>query len=332
MLTPFFFLVMSNLGDDDSETLKAISSAYAANWESIDRGKATFVVTEGKAADADAARRGEIPHAVKSTGRYNFSKNNMLYEHIYRDEDVIKNTIIISPKETAPIYLPVLMMTDGTSSFIDLIGMSPADKLVHHRGHIKKGTNDFDEKLSFPLTLGLKRLRVGTLALDLDDARRGAGAAKSFVLQRDVEYEGRGVVQVTISFGETERVYWIDREHGCIPLQIIERTCDQINIRTTNYDWIERVGEKSWLPMRQIRYYYPGGWTKVFEITKFTSDVNKDKTEFTLSFPEPITIIDAVNELRYEKKRTLALSEFTSPSRDESRPIHINKPMPRVKP
>jgi hypothetical protein len=256
----------------------------------------------------------------------------MRFEQSYKSDDMINHTEFTKPLQSVSSISPKLMLTNGAVTFIGGIAVSPKDKKVNHRGMIVNGTDLFDTSFHFPLNLGLNRLRVSNVGKDLDDAINNRDVAKSFELDTDVAFEGRNLYRVVLRSKSSQRTYWIDAERGGVPLQVLDNTSEGTKTWQTNYEMLKRVGNHGWLPFRKVRYNHMAKRAKIMEIKQFDSDFNPQPSDFTISFPEPITIIDTVHNRAYGKKSSLALLSLSVPSYKESNPIRVDlsTPLPRA--
>jgi len=307
---------------DPSEMLRVIANAYAANRESVDRGRATFFILTGRASSPDAASHGEIDDLVKGRGAYTFDGPKKKYEIIYKNDDLSKHWKMLDENLVTNECKSIYVLSDEKATMYHSPMYWPPKDAIFRNGLITEGLDLFNVHFVFPLRLGARDHRTNDVALDIDDARNRRNGL-TVKLEENVPFEGTTVHKVTIEYAEGDWSYWIDDRRGCVPLQILERLRKSGNLRCIRYEQVQKVGGRLWLPYRYTFYRFHDKYVRILEIEDIQVDGALSDRDFEVSFPEPVSIIDRVHSRGYAKLTSFSLRQLSEPDRGSSKPIRI---------
>lgn len=316
---------------DTADTLKVIANAYASNFEAIRRGKLVVIVTEGTAANAAAARNGDIQGQVQSTINYMFTNKNKIYTHLYKDDDVIRGTKLIAPMTTSTRFNPIRMATNGTNLLIDLINLPPDSTVLKHRPVIQADNGLFQRRYGMPMNFGFMRRNMHNLEMDLESARLAPEASRILRFRDGEPFEGRKVFEIALRAPNGDRVYWVDSEKGCLPLQILDKSKEGAPVLQINYEHIKEIDKNIWSPMAVNMYMHQSKRAWRYQIKEFKLDFPDELSETKFEFPTPVAVVDTVNSLRHAETTSFSLSNIIAPSRRQSTPIKIEASSPPPK-
>ncbi len=315
----------------DKEVLQAIANGYVANRECVERCKATFVVMEGRAPNLEAAKRGEIEDPVQAEGAYLYDGSRKKYERLF-DRDAIKSHTIPDPggKLIAPCeFMSIQLLTDGRSTLRYVPSYNPFSNQFDKSAFIEEAqVSLFSESMSFPLDLGVKEPYANGIAEQIERASNYVRGLKPLKLERDVQFEGRMVDVVNFEFEGGGATYWIDYRRGCIPLRILSRTDKDGVYNDEWYEHISLVDGRLWFPSRSVSYCYPTRRVKILEVNKIQIDSVITDADFELTFPEPVSILDAIHNRSYKNAASFSLAKLARPDKTGSHPILIASSAP----
>lgn len=297
---------------DPHATLKVVSDAYASNLAAIHDGRFTFAVTEGNAANAVEARKGNIQEPVVSQIVYEFGNGLRLYIHSYEEADVIRGTTVLTENSTSTKYNPFQMATNGNLTIYDGISVAPGETRLKHRAFIQKDAGMFSQRYGLPLNLGMPRRNGNNLGVDIETARVTPTATKLENLTDDAQFEGRRVCQLSLRTSRGERTYWVDPARGSLPLQRLDRMKNGSELRL-NYDDIQPFAGAVWLPKILTVYRSTSKKATRYELKRCEINVNPNLAAETISFPDAIEVPDIVSRRTYAKTTKFKLGNLTPP-------------------
>ena len=319
-----------------SVVLRALANGYEANRQSVDRGKATFLLLDGHASSPEAARRGEIEDVARAKGTYVFDGPRKRYERLFDREDEISHAKVLNEHESVTPFISVQALTDGTVTLLNMPLYNVSRKAFNRQAMIHPGTGDFNKFFGFPLMLGAKDFHGSTFTQHFENAQGRARGYKSTRLEEGVSLEGLKVDKVTFEYDEGEVTFWIDHERGCVPIKCTARNHPGAETHTDYYEHLSFIDGKLWMPLRTVHYIHGGkkGHAKIFQIENLEIDAHLSDRDFELSFREPTSVIDVVNKQAYEKQMSFSLSKHGRPVANISRPIvfvdSAPPPMPQL--
>lgn len=334
LLLAFAPSVFGQIAPESLDVLRAIENGYAANRASVEHGKARFTFLEGSASSPEAARLGEITDLAKAKGIYVFDGSRKRYELLFEREDVISHTSVLNEHQSSTSFTSDQVLTDGKATLHNGLLYNPFRKAFRRQASIRPGIDSFRQSFRFPLNLGAEGFPgQDDIADYLERARNHAfEGLRAIRLEQDSPLEGRKVYRISFDFEQGERTFWVDYHHGCLPVQIRDRTAEGKEQYAIYYDQVTLVGGRLWLPMRMVRYMYgEKPIIRVLQIDDMDVDVAPSDRDFQLSFAEPTTVLDAVHGRKYLNRTFFSLSNLARPDENVSKPVTIaNSPPPAI--
>jgi hypothetical protein len=315
----------------------SVGTAYEANRAALSgHGAIRFHCCDGdlvgpsKPDAAANAIRGDWKRRSPSQGLYVFDGPNRRYENLYSAEQLLDRRVQNSPNSWVSRIGGRRLLTDGETTLVDAVRIGPDGQTLLHNAACRAGVAHFFQFAgNIPLGLGNSEPADSDLGRCLRGVTDGTGKAALVSVDEAARLNGVAVVKLVIDdpVGRKHWTFWVDLEHGAIPLQcqvlaFIPHAkltqCDQYN-----YDDIRWVG-KGWLP---FRYSYATGPLSadgasidnlfVREVVVEHADFERppDRAMFRLEFPEEYGITDSDRRLQYGKRRVWDASYFSRAAR-----------------
>lgn len=310
---PLAFLCLSAIAvDRDAHaTLKGVSDAYASNLAAINNGRFIFAVTEGTAANAAEARKGNIQEPVSSQIVYGFGNGLRLYIHTYDEADVIRGTTVLTDNSTSTKYNPFQMATNGNLTIYVGINLAPGKTRLKRRAFIQKDAGMFSQRYGLPLNVGMPRRIGNNLGMDIEAARVRLDATKLENFTDDAQFEGRRVFQLSVRTSRGERAYWIDPARRSLPLQRLDRMQNGNELQL-NYDDIQRFAGSVWFPKILTLYRSTSKKATRYELKRCEINVKLNLADEAILFPDAIEVPDILNHRTYAKATKFKLGNLNS--------------------
>ncbi len=316
------------------ELVQAIANGYAANRESVDHGKATFIYLEGTASSPEAARRGELSDLSRAKGTYVFAGSRMKYERIFDREDVIAHTTVLNEHQsTTSLVGSVQVLTDGELTLFNMPYYDPLRKAFRRQAVIKS-SNEPTHSFIFPLDLGAKDPPPGDIAHYIENAQKHVEGCKGLKYEEGIILEGRRVHKITFEYDSGDVTFWIDYQRGCVPVKSVARNSEGRVTHTTIWDQLTHIADKIWFPMRYVHFlHHVRPIARVMQVETMEIGPTPSDRDFSLSFPEPTTVLDVVHSRKYLDRISFSMANLGHPEERASKPILVvNSPAPPAPP
>ncbi len=329
-----------SLNEHEVAMAKAIRTAYLANRAAITHGQARFHIAVGKAATIEEAVKGDLSPKWVAQGLYALDGPNLRYENLHSLEDMVSERTKIGKNEYMCTISSERFVTNGELILSDRISPDGDDMTMIHTAQIDPEPESFQfcVPFQFPLDLGEPKPRCD-LATNIDDALSGV---EGWTLEEVDENAVLGGVPVcylrfavhgdNVPNSPTE--YWIDLEHGAIPIQTVMTIKYSDSGEGTVYKVegeIRNVGD-GWLPFQETNVVPPGkdGLRLVRRITIDEADFTRppDRAIFRMEFPEPRVLINSASMVRYKKQAVWDLDDLPAESSGAAERISLAEPPP----
>jgi hypothetical protein len=283
-----------------------LSVSCRANVESFAAGTFRFSYTRARAWGLEDALAGKYSDSVVAQGLYIFDGHDARFELVVGASEQGRITKRIGPDRTSSFFLPVRELTDGRVTLMDLIFMVDPQSLVQlHSPQIVSGTDEFQNRLCFPLGLGSKGQRFFRLFYDLDQATGSAEGFRLESLDPRAELSGNIVTKVVLRGKVGRRTYWVDTDRGSIPLRA-EDSFDEGPSRAILllHEDLRLLEGGGWLPFTRTLVMNRGEVVERIELIEARVHPRPAASSFRLEFPEPTPLMDTVRQLRYRTQKT----------------------------
>lgn len=305
---------MTSQGSSD-ELPRAILDAFTANQAAFRAGEVKFRFTRGTASSSAAARAGKFNPGYGAEGRFAFKGELAYHERLFAEADVLSTSKYVGNGQTMVLLSSFRSATDGKRTLMDWIG-AKSGKKASHALRLDPGSDRFDADFQFPIALARPDCDWGSPRISLRAAFRGRPGVRIASVDREADFEGRGVVRIAVEYDEGAAEYWIDLERGAIPLKIVRRNIpggDRPESATTLFhDDVRHVEGAGWLPFEQSWRSDRDGWggRTVIEEARFSEP---PASAFTMEFAEPIGLVDQSRGLTFAKRTSWDVSKLPSP-------------------
>ena len=306
------FLASCLIGEikDSAETLNAIRILYEANRTAAKTGDFEFLYSIGS---SDA-----IPAAVQNWNtRYTakcslaFQGGRLIYARMFSDDDVLKARNKTGHNSYSTLVQNVETVSDGTKTLIVNKDLNN-DGVVYHSSYTTLGVEPFFANLLFPLSVG----NPNPLAHDLGrDLRLALEDQSKFAIHIKNELMDQvATIRIDLETEKSLRTYWIDMEHGAVPLKIRDESKSNVGhfLEIINSE-LKLVAGISWFPHRML---VSGSNRKVQEVVVTRSRLNDPLPpgRFVLKTASPTAVTEAVpgGVVRYSPRQNWNLASLPS--------------------
>lgn len=301
---------------------QAIITAHEANRAVITHARIEFRYSVGTTRAVDDAMAGRWSDRTDGRGVFVLDGERARYDQVFSLDDSLAKRQKTGGNSYSSPFASVRAVTDGRSSLMDriAIGRSPEGaEVLSHRPQVVSGADPFFSVAQMPLFLA----RPGPapdLSKNLGDAIRGQAGGKLGKVAIDSRLDGVEVAEVTIDWPDRAWTrYWIDLKRGAIPLQSMSEWDGGKSTAIDRYDDVREVPGGAWYPFRWVRIN--GARVVEMTVTKADFEVVPDPSEFRLSFPASVSLIDMVAMREYAPKQTWDVTRLPAPNSEGSLPI-----------
>jgi len=327
---------------DPEKVVAAIRTAFEDNRAALSAtGTIRFHSCDGHLGPAssvegiDASLKAAWKRRSPSQGMYVFDGANRRYDNLHSPEVLVGRRTMLSPTSWSATISSDRLLSDGETTLMDNIAVASDGQTVLHSPGLRAGVKEF-----FRLAEGIP-LRLG----DPDPPRYDLGKCLAKVLEgrekvvlMEVDEAARldGVAVVKLRVDDQDRqdriTFWVDLEHGAIPVQtrileFIPQNGGTVVIQINNND-IKWAG-RGWLPFRwsgasgelSSTGELPSLFVREVEIEEAEFTKRPDRAVFSLEFPKEYTVSDSDRWLNFGSRRVWDLKDFSPAARARARPI-----------
>lgn len=330
------------------QLLAAIRTAYESNRAALPRhGLIRYHESDGQPtrnAPIDPDALPDIGREPRSTvtGLYVFDGDRRRFDHVYSLDDLVARRERIGENRWMSPISSWRRLTDGQTTLIDELGVIDGENetLLRHNPYLISGKNEFFKHLQFPLALGNPDPGDAQpdLGMDLARALEGGGEWHVAAVEENATIRGIPVLKLTFARdnGETQE-YWVDLEHGAIPLRIRWVSHDEKFNSGLQYDYsdIRQVGDQAWLPYRMsvspLDDFTSDGRVRQVSIREVVIDeaelsAHPDPSLFRMEFPEPVPLINITTKVRHDPRQMWDLNAISPAASAFARPLNMAPP------
>jgi hypothetical protein len=211
-------------------------------------------------------------------------------------------------------------LTNGKRTFIERFSLLEGTKdQDFSRGHlIAPGSNDFYRSADMPLDLNRPMATRDDLAQNLRATADRKGTLQLESLEEGVDLEGTITVKITLRSPYGRRTYWVDLEHGAIPLRIEDDLKEGADI-TWIQDDLRQVDGGAWLPFRRILVF--NGITRQTVLSQADFANRPDPSSFVFELDPPASVIDPASGRSYLNQKRIDLNHLPAAGSRDTVPI-----------
>jgi hypothetical protein len=298
-----------------SEMAGAVQTAYESNRASIPFGTVRATVAVGQAADLKAAMEGRWKYRAVADCRYVFDGPKGYFELIHTLEDMVRYRSVDSKVSQTSLLYSTKVLTDGRVTMYDNIAPDiPGNKLMY-TSQITQGTEVFFRAMDFmPINLGDPSPRFG-LGTEIGRTLHRTPDYALESVEENATDLGRSLVRLTLKVRETTNDYWVDLEHGALPVQEKVRLGDGLGEILIVSEDVRGVANRAWLPFRRRTFIVQPRTTSVrdFAIQEADFNARPHESAFRLELPEPSAMVDQVRNATYAPQKVWDLSKLPTP-------------------
>lgn len=309
-----------------AELLRAVADAYDENRSKFPHGSIEFDYQDGYAKDSDAARNGELRDACVAKGSFAFEGRNARYTREFSNEAMVAATVWNGPTLGGSSRLESCrLLTNGKSTLSELItpareGNEPVRGLI-----ISPGAEAFFRDMMIPLDLGCPDALRSDLAQDLRAALDGTkGKASLIAVDENAVIDGIHAIQIELRLKNGTRTYWVDLEHGAIPIRAYGVATGG-NTFDRHYGDIQPVTGRGWLPLTQTLFHGSGRVKRlVVKQTAFERAPAQDVFQMVLD--QPRTVVDTGEGRVHAARSVYDLNNLPKASSAKLNPVNTQLP------
>jgi len=259
------------------------------------------------------------------------------YENLYPPEEQVARRVKHSPTSWQTYVTATRLLTDGETTLMDTIDVGADGKTVLHSPNLRAGAQQFFRLAEgVPLQLGNPDPPEYDLGKCLGNVLAGRGKAVLAELDEAARLDGTAVVKIMVDVlvqdVKLRVTFWVDLEHGAIPVQSrVVGTPPHTGIPTvlqfnnTDVRWAGR----GWLPFRwsvaQGDLSPDGDVPTMFvrEVVIDDADFAKkpDRALFSMDFPKEYGLSDSDRLVGFGSRRVWSLNDFSPAARALAHPI-----------
>jgi len=316
-----FLAIFSFQGQIPSDIDRAILNAYEANRLTLGRqGEISFERSQGIAKDEESAMKGEWTNRVTGKGLYVFRDKMIRYDMLYDAADIDSHSQKTDSRSITSTLNSFRLLSNGNVTLFDMkLGNIGAN--VHGTAQIHEGVDQAKKNISMPFDLGLyeeKEWRLGPLL-----TRSIRGDANTQIVERifDENINGIKTCHIVFNFSSIKIHYWIDLATGALPIRYREIAQNGRITLAINWEDVRKIGPNTWFPYRETTFL-SGRTARQTLITGANFGSSPNPALFQLEFPNPISIINESEKVRYAPQRVWNLSKL--PNRNSPQAVHLN--------
>ena len=293
MMLVMFCQVIETHNGGDNATLIAIRDLAASNTAKFQSGSLRMTFQDGKAANADAARRGDLTEVAVAESRYRYnSQGRAFYDLRFSLKSLQAATLQTSATSAAAMLISYQTVTNGEMTLYESI--YPAGSILRGATSATMGTNQFYTGLRLPLRLGFPPRERGDTEFLLGrviDHRDGF-----FLKSMDLKAIRDGRIQPRFVTANPRGAceFQVDLEHGGVS-SYSSWTLPSGYVAEGYNDKIEFVPGHGWLPFNITLRNNSSSRVKRIVVDGYDFDTPLDATAFDLTllspgaWPHPLT-------------------------------------------
>jgi hypothetical protein len=320
-----------------ADIAEAIRTAYVANRDAPKFGTIRFRLSNGEAADFEAACRGELKDPAVAEGFYAFDGPRGHFECVFPIE------VMASRRKKfedggwlTQLSSSMRAVTDGQLTLRDLVYVTDDGKRETHTAQIEPGVAEYTRSVDTPFAF----------APGIPEPRSPASLDRMIELSRPGGTWRLASVEEAVRLGEVETVlltfdqdqgdssarvqYWVDLERGALPRQIrrTDRSGPAEATVLTRLDDIRMVDVKCWLPFRMTDYLSNNKYTRQYIVSDTDFNERPPRSTFRLKFPYAIPMVNAATMTRYAPREVWDLSDLPRLGSGEATKLKVQAPVP----
>ena len=214
-------VIGSTLFMQDVDMLKAIHDVYENNRSSMPHGVVEFEYIDGQADGWEAALAGRYREAITARGFYVFDAENARYSRQFQPEDAASQVVKLSSVQYSFRTFSVELLTNHKLTIMETStprGPRPQDVIIGYRS--AAGSDSFFKYVMVPLELGKPAHLRHDLGRNLANALNKASDHQVVEVNENTEMMNqKNLISLTIQSKDGVTKYWIDLEHGAIPVR-----------------------------------------------------------------------------------------------------------------
>ena len=325
----FFVLFTTSSSDThtDQELLTNIKRTYAANAASFQYGESDFDIITGQASEGAATKPHDVSNALIGKGKYIFDDRNARCENLYDDATLLRGSHAINDMNTSSALYSFRALCDGKVTLMERIIADAFHHSVQRVSEIKPGMSVFCSAFEFPLNLGKPNCDKDDLPSNIDLIRTGGYKLKS--LERSIEFEGRKVVRIELSWSAYDRIYWVDTDRGSVPLRTLTKL-DSGHYIDSRYDDIIELQGFGWLPKTMSTFISQASSIRIIHLHTIDISHMPDRANFRIEFEKATALVDTSKDLIYSPRKSWSLDELPRIGSKESKPLQKGQSAPIV--
>ncbi|AGA26617.1 hypothetical protein [Singulisphaera acidiphila] len=308
-------MVISVLGvspdRSDDPMVSAIRTAYEANLNALSVGTMSFTYSSGVAPDLASAISGQWSNRSQAEGSFAASGSDLRYERRFAPEVLNSNRTWLSEKQFSSPLTSNRVLTNGSYTLLDRVDASRDGKRLIHSARILAGNTDFFKHIELPLALGTNG--TGYLHLGTDIARAMLHRSEWVLTDVDdrAKLDGIDVVKLTFIGLEFRRVYWVDLEHGAIPIRVDVYRNEKLALTFIRQD-LHLFSGKGWYPCREITFVQTGSAREFIIDRGSPLGLAAPSSSFQLAFPAALPMINQSDMVKYPPRKIWDLRSLPS--------------------